>query len=290
VWETAFDVTDTTFDCNVNRTNGDPSTQMYLINHFLDKPSVFGLPAPDVDSAASTNAVSGVGSLGLQVETCAAQNGRNPNFLLVDVSPMLCSLVHALTLFSLSVISICILNHLTSYPYSDLYTWQHVHPILPYQHHQTNKPHKLDTSIYSSTNMAEALFSKLRHLLTALPTILLRPLRPPRMAARHSPQAHPLSQLPASTALSPHRVLCGPSVWLSAHQSWELGLCCDELTGIQCCITLSRRYHTPFDIELLLLDMTIRTSLAIFCFPSRDYLHTDGRIIRTLRHSATSRV
>jgi len=83
VWETAFDVTDTMFDCNVNRTTGDPTQQMYLINHFLDKSTLLG-PAPDVESANTTNAVSGVGSLGQQVETCAAQNGKNPNFLLVD--------------------------------------------------------------------------------------------------------------------------------------------------------------------------------------------------------------
>ena len=86
MWETAFDVTDTTFDCNVNRTKGDPTQQLYLINHFLDKPSVFGLPAPDVGNAAKTNAANGTGSLGLQVETCSAQYGRAPNFLLVDVS------------------------------------------------------------------------------------------------------------------------------------------------------------------------------------------------------------
>ncbi|OSD03202.1 PLC-like phosphodiesterase [Trametes coccinea BRFM310] len=83
IWETAYDVTDTTFDCNVNRTNGDTSTQMYLINHFLDK-LVAGFPAPDPDHANTTNAVSGVGSLGQQVQTCAAQYGKNPNFMLVD--------------------------------------------------------------------------------------------------------------------------------------------------------------------------------------------------------------
>ncbi|KAH8099287.1 PLC-like phosphodiesterase [Cristinia sonorae] len=86
IWETAFDVTDPNFDCNVNRTSGDPSTQMFLINHFLDK--LFGgiaaLPAPDKDSANVTNAASGFGSLGQHVQTCAAQHGRNPNFLLVD--------------------------------------------------------------------------------------------------------------------------------------------------------------------------------------------------------------
>jgi hypothetical protein len=37
MWETAFDVTDTTFDCNVNRSKGDTSTELFLINHFLDK-------------------------------------------------------------------------------------------------------------------------------------------------------------------------------------------------------------------------------------------------------------
>lgn len=85
IWETAFDVTDTTFDCNVNRTNGDTSSQMYLINHFLDK-IVAGFPAPDPDHANATNAVSGIGSLGQQVQTCATQHSRNPNFMLVDVS------------------------------------------------------------------------------------------------------------------------------------------------------------------------------------------------------------
>jgi hypothetical protein len=83
VWETAFDLTDTTFDCNVNRTNGDPSTEMFLINHFLDQ-IILGQPTPDPDAANVTNGVSGTGSLGLQVQTCAAANGRNPNFMLVD--------------------------------------------------------------------------------------------------------------------------------------------------------------------------------------------------------------
>ncbi|KAI0275056.1 PLC-like phosphodiesterase [Gloeopeniophorella convolvens] len=83
MWETAFDVTDPTFDCNVNRTHGDPTTQLYLINHFLDK-IVLGQPAPDTDAANVTNAVTGVGSLGQQVQTCVAANGRNPNFMLVD--------------------------------------------------------------------------------------------------------------------------------------------------------------------------------------------------------------
>ncbi|KAI0683820.1 PLC-like phosphodiesterase, partial [Cytidiella melzeri] len=84
MWETAFDVTDTTFNCNVNRTAGDPTTQMYLINHFLDSSGFLGVPTPDIADAATTNSVTGVGSLGQQVETCAAQYSRDPNFLLVD--------------------------------------------------------------------------------------------------------------------------------------------------------------------------------------------------------------
>jgi len=83
VWETAFDVTDTTFDCNVNRTKGDSSTQMYLINHFLDSLTL-GQPTPNRNAANVTNGVSGVGSLGQQVSTCSAANGRNPNYMLVD--------------------------------------------------------------------------------------------------------------------------------------------------------------------------------------------------------------
>ncbi|KAG6862161.1 hypothetical protein C0995_004243 [Termitomyces sp. Mi166 len=84
VWETAFDVVDATlFDCAVNRTKGDPTTQMYLINHFLDK-TVFGQPVPDIDKANITNAASGAGSLEEQVETCTSANTRPPNFLLVD--------------------------------------------------------------------------------------------------------------------------------------------------------------------------------------------------------------
>ncbi|KAJ6621097.1 PLC-like phosphodiesterase [Mycena sp. CBHHK59/15] len=84
VWETPFDVTDTTFDCSINRTkSSNTDTQMYLINHFLDK-IVLGNAAPDIDAANTTNAVSGVGSLGTQVGTCVGDYGRAPNFMLVD--------------------------------------------------------------------------------------------------------------------------------------------------------------------------------------------------------------
>jgi hypothetical protein len=83
IWETAYDVT-TSFDCNVNRSNGDTATSMYLINHFLDT-LVLGQPAPAISEANQTNAVSGTNSLGEQFSLCVSQQGRNPNFMLVDV-------------------------------------------------------------------------------------------------------------------------------------------------------------------------------------------------------------
>jgi len=61
---------------------------MYLINHFLETVE-FGQLLPDKTAANTTNAVSGIGSLGQQVNTCVADYGRNPNFMLVDVRPNL---------------------------------------------------------------------------------------------------------------------------------------------------------------------------------------------------------
>ena len=84
VWETAYDVTDTAFNCSVDRSTGDTTTELYLINHFLDE-IIANQDAPDRTDASVTNGVSGTGSLGLQVQTCATANGRNPNFMLVDV-------------------------------------------------------------------------------------------------------------------------------------------------------------------------------------------------------------
>ncbi|KAH6916938.1 PLC-like phosphodiesterase [Coprinopsis sp. MPI-PUGE-AT-0042] len=84
VWETAFNLLDPAlFDCSVNRTRGDTSTQLFLINHFLDK-LFLGNAVPDIDKLPQTNAASGFGSLGAHVETCVGAHGRAPNFLLVD--------------------------------------------------------------------------------------------------------------------------------------------------------------------------------------------------------------
>lgn len=86
VWETAFDVTDQTFNCEVNRT-GTADNKMYLINHFLDEnETLLGttFPVPNKDLLNVTNSASGTGSLGLQAQQCGAQWGKYPNFMLVD--------------------------------------------------------------------------------------------------------------------------------------------------------------------------------------------------------------
>jgi len=88
IWETAFDVTDPTFSCAVNRSQGDTSQQMGLINHFLDsnQPLIASAEtlAPAKGQLNVTNAVGGPGSLGQQVADCTNQNTRPPSFLLVD--------------------------------------------------------------------------------------------------------------------------------------------------------------------------------------------------------------
>ena len=93
---------DPAFDCNVNRTNGDPTTQLYLINHFLDKPVsiIADGVVPDKDRLNQTNAAEGFGSLGLHAEQCGAQHGRSPNFLLVDVSVFFLISIRSLLPFS----------------------------------------------------------------------------------------------------------------------------------------------------------------------------------------------
>jgi len=88
VWETAFDATTQDWLCLVNRTRGDPTTKMYLINHFLDEPtSVLGAATtiqPAKDKLNITNAATGAGSLGFEVDNCIASYGIAPNFMLVD--------------------------------------------------------------------------------------------------------------------------------------------------------------------------------------------------------------
>jgi len=88
IWETPFDVLTNDWPCTVNRTHGDPTTQMYLINHFLfSVQNIAGAAssiAPDKAELNTTNAATGYGSLGQEVQNCQAAHQRPPTFLLVD--------------------------------------------------------------------------------------------------------------------------------------------------------------------------------------------------------------
>ena len=88
IWETPFDQTNHSFPCVVNRppslVGQFPTGRMSLVNHFLDTELTGNILIPDTAALNVTNSVSGFGSLGLQVQECAAIYGRNPNFLLVD--------------------------------------------------------------------------------------------------------------------------------------------------------------------------------------------------------------
>jgi len=89
LWESYFDVEDATgFNCTIQRSSGDTTGQMYLINHYLLEISQsFGLttPVPNKAQLTVTNAVSGAGSLGEEATvTCPPLHGRSPTFLLVD--------------------------------------------------------------------------------------------------------------------------------------------------------------------------------------------------------------
>lgn len=83
VWETPYDVTDSSFPCSVNRTAGPlaDDEHMYMINHFLDV-DIAGVLLPDEDSAGTTNGVDSILAESYDCTQFAA--GRAPNFILLD--------------------------------------------------------------------------------------------------------------------------------------------------------------------------------------------------------------
>ncbi|WVR08152.1 hypothetical protein IAU60_005198 [Kwoniella sp. DSM 27419] len=87
MFEDAYDVTDQSFSCAVNRTSGDAGSQMMLINHFLDNSYNIGSTnfwIPNRDLLNETNAETGQGSIGYHVANCNSIWGRNPNHILLD--------------------------------------------------------------------------------------------------------------------------------------------------------------------------------------------------------------
>ncbi|WVQ79274.1 hypothetical protein IAT38_001370 [Cryptococcus sp. DSM 104549] len=87
MWEDAYDVTDQSFECAVNRTSGTAASQMSLINHFLDETYSLGgtqFFVPNKDKINETNSETGTGSIGFHVDNCLSIWGRNPNHILLD--------------------------------------------------------------------------------------------------------------------------------------------------------------------------------------------------------------
>ena len=58
---------------------------MYIVNHFLNVELFGGIKVPDVANADRTNAATGDGSIGAQVDLCRGKyGGRNPKVVLLD--------------------------------------------------------------------------------------------------------------------------------------------------------------------------------------------------------------
>ncbi|KAF2492797.1 hypothetical protein BU16DRAFT_466632 [Lophium mytilinum] len=94
VFESAFENTSPSnfTNCQPNRPSSvenQPSEaidsgRMFLMNHFLDSSELFGIETPNEDAANVTNAQTGTGSLGAQMEVCDKLYGSEPTFVLVD--------------------------------------------------------------------------------------------------------------------------------------------------------------------------------------------------------------
>ncbi|KAJ2986473.1 hypothetical protein NUW58_g5011 [Xylaria curta] len=94
VFETAFEVTSLSgFNCTLDRPGSQSSAAsalsaglLPLMNHFAYKSLGASLMIPDVDNVITTNSpsTSTTGALGLHAQTCNAQWGHIPTFVLVD--------------------------------------------------------------------------------------------------------------------------------------------------------------------------------------------------------------
>ena len=89
VFENGFEVTSPEgFNCTPNRPSGltEASTggRMFLSNHFLESTQLFGIQTPNDTYVNTTNAQTGLGSLGAAITECEGVYNKAPNFVLVD--------------------------------------------------------------------------------------------------------------------------------------------------------------------------------------------------------------
>ena len=84
-FETPYDTTDPTFpECSLDRpADASPTDRMYIVNHFLDI-NISNILIPDEAAANTTNAATGVGSIGGQVSICQGLYDYNPKGVLLD--------------------------------------------------------------------------------------------------------------------------------------------------------------------------------------------------------------
>ena len=85
-FETPYDTMDPTFpECTIDRPPGLTTAdgRMYIVNHFLDM-DLGGIGVPDDPADNTTNAATGVGSIGAQAGICIGLYGRAPWGVLVD--------------------------------------------------------------------------------------------------------------------------------------------------------------------------------------------------------------
>ena len=84
-FETPYQNTDENFPgCEIDRPSGaNPDGYMYIVNHMLQI-EFLGIYFPDRLSADDTNAATGDGSIGAQVDLCDGIYGRKPQVVLLD--------------------------------------------------------------------------------------------------------------------------------------------------------------------------------------------------------------
>ena len=84
-FETPYDTLDPTFpECTIDRPAGAKADgRMYIVNHFLDV-AFAGIDIPDRSALDTTNAATGVGSIGAQADLCIGLYGTAPMGILVD--------------------------------------------------------------------------------------------------------------------------------------------------------------------------------------------------------------
>jgi hypothetical protein len=92
IFENDFENEDPTdYSCEPDRPSSVSTTaeaassgRMFLMNHFLYDVQLFGIQTPNASYVNVTNAQTGLGSLGIQIKTCASVYSRPPTFVLVD--------------------------------------------------------------------------------------------------------------------------------------------------------------------------------------------------------------